>query len=121
MDCSNSLATGLMVAILRSSLVRRMLKLEIPIDLVNPASTSWGQKDSFWEGSAPTHLLHGLPGGGDIVGQRDIELGLALGVSDNVVPGGANTLWGVNLEVDLAVSAGFATKQSEQLTFQCMR
>ena len=47
MDCSNSLATGLMVAILRSSLVRRMLKLEIPIDLVNPASTSWGQRDSF--------------------------------------------------------------------------
>ena len=96
------------------------MKLEIPIDLVKPASTSWYKCRSH-KTNRVTHLLHGLPGGGNIVGQRDIELGLALRVPDDVVPSGANTLWGVDLEVDLFVSGQSHQISAGILTFQCMR
>ena len=72
------------------------------------------------------HLLHGLPRGRDVVGQGDVELDLALRVSDDVVPRGADSLGRIDLEVDLRVSAELSVRfrsrsRSRRLTFQCIR
>lgn len=51
------------------------------------------------------HLLHSLPCGGDVIGERNVELLLAVLSLDGVVLGGENALGSVNLEVDLIVLA----------------
>lgn len=98
-----SLATGLILAVFKSFLVLLMLKLEIPIDLANPFSTSCSTNQLSPSHSAlwATDSFHGLPGRADVLAQGDVKLVLAVVGLDNVLPLGADTLRRVNLEVDL--------------------
>jgi hypothetical protein len=48
-----------------------------------------------------TYLLHRLPGRGDVIGESNVQLLLAVRGLDGVLLRGENALWGVNLEVDL--------------------
>lgn len=84
-----------------------MLKLEIPMDRARPWSTSCSSARTLarYASCRITHLLHLLPGGVHIVGELNIELLLAVLSLDDVVKGGDNTGRGIDLEVDLTMSA----------------
>jgi hypothetical protein len=78
-----------------------MLKLEIPMFLTRPWSTSYDislRPDSI---AKETYLLHLLPCRGDILRELNIEHLLAGLALDGVLLGRKNALGSVNLEVDL--------------------
>jgi hypothetical protein len=78
-----------------------MLKLEIPMFLTRPLLTSLSVSYGSIEAGTLAYLLHLGPGGRDVLTEVEVEELLARLALDGVLLSGENTLWGVNLKVDL--------------------